>query len=271
MTSVDDDPDLPLTTVGNRNVGTRGSINPLERLKFADLSVEVIEAVNNLISVSAEKQLPVITSNVKQLVRRLRPFDSKTQALCFKPLTDLGDAAEVRCEEMILKLIEYTSDTLDVMAYDLTNKVIVSHIIAKIIQHKIKVRIIADNRNFSLSQGRGINLLALRNVGAQVYIDCKPNSEHHNKLMIFDNLVTFTGSYNFSKHAEDQNSENIRVSTKNVQEVSLYFEKRLEQVVPYEIFNKKFPTNCVPASKVVKSKNSNQKPDKPWDWTKKLT
>lgn len=263
------DSDFPLPTV-SRKFGTKGTCDPRFRLKLTPLTDAIVDEINNFIYCSSEKKLNYETGvSVKDIVKKLRPFDSTTQALCFKPLTDLGDDAEVRCEMMILKLIEYTQSHLDVMAYDLSNRVIVSHIIAKILQDKIKVTLIADSRNFDIKQSRGIHLMALRNVGANIFIDCKPASEHHNKLMIFDDKVTLTGSYNFSKNAEDKNSENIRVSTKNVKEVKNYFLSRLKEVVQYELYNNQYPSGCIKLSDIPTSTNLSA-PDAPWDWNVNL-
>ena len=50
----------------------------------------------------------------------------------------------------------------------------------------------------------------MRNSGVPVLID----SEHeiaHNKVMIIDSQVVITGSFNFTKQAEERNAENLLV------------------------------------------------------------
>jgi len=50
----------------------------------------------------------------------------------------------------------------------------------------------------------------LRNAGIATFIDSK-HGIAHNKFMVIDNTVTITGSFNFTKAAEESNSENVLI------------------------------------------------------------
>ncbi|GHU05992.1 hypothetical protein FACS1894205_6770 [Alphaproteobacteria bacterium] len=48
----------------------------------------------------------------------------------------------------------------------------------------------------------------LANQGVRVWIDAE-HASAHNKVMIFDERLVLTGSFNFTKAAQDWNAENI--------------------------------------------------------------
>ena len=50
----------------------------------------------------------------------------------------------------------------------------------------------------------------LRAAGLDVRLDGNPNNMHH-KVFIIDELIVVTGSYNFSRSAEERNDENTLV------------------------------------------------------------
>ena len=52
----------------------------------------------------------------------------------------------------------------------------------------------------------------LRNAGIPVYIDRK-HAIAHNKVMVIDDRITITGSFNFTRAGEERNSENLLVIT----------------------------------------------------------
>lgn len=50
----------------------------------------------------------------------------------------------------------------------------------------------------------------LRNEGIPVYIDAS-HAIAHNKVMILDGAIVITGSFNFTKAAEERNAENLLI------------------------------------------------------------
>jgi len=60
----------------------------------------------------------------------------------------------------------------------------------------------------------------LKDAGVQVRVDTNP-ALMHNKVAIIDGLITITGSYNWSRSAEEKNNENM-VILKSVEVASTY-------------------------------------------------
>jgi len=110
------------------------------------------------------------------------------------------------CTDAIVKELDKAQSTVLVQAYSFT-----SYKIAKALldAHKrgVKVDIILDKSQKS-DQYSSADFLA--NSGMSVKID----SEHaiaHNKVMIIDGETVITGSFNFTKAAEENNAENLLV------------------------------------------------------------
>ena len=76
----------------------------------------------------------------------------------------------------------------------------------------------------------------LRNNGVATYIDDR-HAIAHNKIMVIDRATIITGSFNFTKAAEEKNAENILVIKGNPGLASKYlanFEWHLKHSVRYE-------------------------------------
>jgi phosphatidylserine/phosphatidylglycerophosphate/cardiolipin synthase-like enzyme len=76
----------------------------------------------------------------------------------------------------------------------------------------------------------------LRNSGIATYIDGK-HAIAHNKIMIIDRECVITGSFNFTKAAEEKNAENILVIRGNPDLTSKYignFDWHLRHSEPYQ-------------------------------------
>jgi phosphatidylserine/phosphatidylglycerophosphate/cardiolipin synthase-like enzyme len=75
----------------------------------------------------------------------------------------------------------------------------------------------------------------LRNADIDVVIDTKP-AIAHNKVMIFDDAAVFTGSFNFTKSAQERNAENgilIRNDAGIVKSYSENWLTRYQASTPY--------------------------------------
>jgi phosphatidylserine/phosphatidylglycerophosphate/cardiolipin synthase-like enzyme len=76
----------------------------------------------------------------------------------------------------------------------------------------------------------------LSNAGIHTYIDAK-HAIAHNKIMIIDEAVVITGSFNFTKAAEGKNAENLLVIRGDDALVKKYlanFEEHLGHSEKYE-------------------------------------
>ena len=71
----------------------------------------------------------------------------------------------------------------------------------------VKISAVLDKSN----RGRKYSAATfLKNMGIPVFIDDK-HAIAHNKIMIIDNRVVITGSFNFTKAAENKNAENLLI------------------------------------------------------------
>jgi len=102
----------------------------------------------------------------------------------------------------------------------------------------------------------------LKNQGCDVLIDAK-HAIAHNKTMIIDDQVIITGSFNFTKNAEENNAENllvIRDQPKLVEKYLANFRLHQQHSEPYQglgasaVTEEK--TEDAPKGKFVGSKNS---------------
>lgn len=107
------------------------------------------------------------------------------------------------CEQRIIDHIAAAAQSLEVQGYILSDTKIVDAIIAAK-NRNVDVQVLLDRnwRRFSLA---AVN--QLRQNAVSVLID----SAHpiaHNKVIVIDHLIVFTGSYNFSVSAARYNAEN---------------------------------------------------------------
>jgi phosphatidylserine/phosphatidylglycerophosphate/cardiolipin synthase-like enzyme len=71
----------------------------------------------------------------------------------------------------------------------------------------VKVQVILDK---SQKSERYSSATFLKNAGIPTYIDAK-HAIAHNKIMIIDREILITGSFNFTKDAEEKNAENLLI------------------------------------------------------------
>lgn len=116
--------------------------------------------------------------------------------LCFVP-----DGAS--CQDLLVSAIDQTRSQLRVQAYSFTSAPIASAI-KRAKDRGVDVKVILDKSQVSQKYS---GATYLRNAGIDVVIDTKP-AIAHNKVMIFDGKAVFTGSFNFTKAAQQRNAEN---------------------------------------------------------------
>jgi phosphatidylserine/phosphatidylglycerophosphate/cardiolipin synthase-like enzyme len=116
--------------------------------------------------------------------------------LCFVP-----DGAS--CQELLVSAIDQTQSQLRVQAYSFTSAPIAAAI-KRAKDRGVDVKVILDKSQVSQKYS---GATYLRNAGIDVVIDTTP-AIAHNKVMIFDDKAVFTGSFNFTKAAQERNAEN---------------------------------------------------------------
>jgi phosphatidylserine/phosphatidylglycerophosphate/cardiolipin synthase-like enzyme len=120
------------------------------------------------------------------------------------------------CTEAIVNEISHAKSEIYVQAYSFTS---VSIAKALVDAHKrgIKVEAILDK---SQKKERYTSATFLANSGIPTYIDSK-HAIAHNKIMVIDKETVITGSFNFTKVAEEKNAENLLI-LKNKEMASQY-------------------------------------------------
>jgi phosphatidylserine/phosphatidylglycerophosphate/cardiolipin synthase-like enzyme len=145
-------------------------------------------------------------------------------ALCFVP-----DGAS--CESLLIDTINATRRTLRIQAYSFTSTPI-AQAVRRAKARGVDVQVIVDESQVS---EKYTSATYLKNAGVPVVVDTRP-AIAHNKVMIFDERAVFTGSFNFTKSAEQRNAENgvlIRDDPALVKAYADNWRTRFKQSTPY--------------------------------------
>ena len=108
------------------------------------------------------------------------------------------------CEAAVIHELDRACDSIFVQAYSLTSTPIA---MALVEAHRrgVKVSVLLDTTQ---RNGNYSHATFLQNAGIETRIDDR-HSRAHNKLMVIDEETVITGSFNFTKEAEDRNAENL--------------------------------------------------------------
>jgi len=145
--------------------------------------------------------------------------------LCFVP-----DGAS--CQQLLVSAIDGTQHKLRIQAYSFTSPPIAAAV-KRAKERGVDVKVILDK---SQASPRYTVATYLRNARIDVAIDTKP-AIAHNKVMIFDDSAVFTGSFNFTKSAQERNTENgmlIRGDANIVRSYSDNWSARYKVSTPYQ-------------------------------------
>ena len=120
---------------------------------------------------------------------------------------------------LIIRTIGEAKKTIQVQAYSFTNADIAK---ALLDAHKrgVNVRVVLDK---SQETEKYTSATFLANAGVPVRID-DDFAIAHNKIMILDGETVITGSFNFTKAAEERNAENVLVIRGNKELAKLYLQ-----------------------------------------------
>ena len=134
------------------------------------------------------------------------------------------------CTDAVIKEINKAKSSIFVMAYSFTSAPIAKTLLdAK--KRGVKVEVIIDH---SRNTEKYTETRFFKNMGIPVYVDSK-EAIQHNKVMIIDSETVITGSFNFTKAAEEKNAENLLViKSKELAKVYLEnWEKHRDHSVSY--------------------------------------
>lgn len=118
----------------------------------------------------------------------------------------------------IVRHLGQAKQTVYVLAYSFTSPAITQALI-EAQARGVEVVVILDK---SQSRGQGAAGSILRDAGVKVYID-SAHAIAHNKVILIDGQTLITGSFNFTKAADDRNAENLIVLD-SPEAVGLYVE-----------------------------------------------
>lgn len=157
---------------------------------------------------------------VNEAAKAAKSITTQTSAAPAVALVAPGKAGKVEVAfspnegalQLVLKVINTSAKSLDVMAYSFTSVDVTRAILAA---HKrgVRVRVIADEKQNTTAQGSQYAqaaLSTLANAGADIRL-VSDYPIFHDKVLISDKTTVQTGSFNYSKAAAHSNSENVLV------------------------------------------------------------
>jgi phosphatidylserine/phosphatidylglycerophosphate/cardiolipin synthase-like enzyme len=135
------------------------------------------------------------------------------------------------CTDAILSQINRAKTEILLQAYSFTSQPIARALIqAK--KRGVKISAVLDKSNRTQKYSAAT---FLKNMDIPVFIDDK-HAIAHNKIMIIDNRVVITGSFNFTAAAENKNAENLLILEDIPEITQAYrenFQKHLGHALPY--------------------------------------
>ena len=139
-------------------------------------------------------------------------------ALCFSANVLVKFSPNGGCTDEIIKQIKAAKETILVQAYSFTSAPIVDALLEA---HKagVKVRIVVDKSQLN---GNGSKVRKVKEAGITEFRVDKVHAIAHNKIMVIDDKVIITGSFNFTESAELRNAENLLVITEDKDLVEKY-------------------------------------------------
>jgi phosphatidylserine/phosphatidylglycerophosphate/cardiolipin synthase-like enzyme len=126
------------------------------------------------------------------------------------------------CEAAVVAQIEKAEHTIDMQAYGFTSSAI-AQALAQAKDRGVTVRVVLDRE---ATKGNDVQAVYLKQHGVTEWTD----GEHpiaHNKVMVIDGRTVITGSFNFTRQAENSNAENLIILTDH-QAISGAYERNFE-------------------------------------------
>ncbi|OGT64984.1 MAG: hypothetical protein A3J38_03120 [Gammaproteobacteria bacterium RIFCSPHIGHO2_12_FULL_45_9] len=118
--------------------------------------------------------------------------------VCFTPKSP--------CTEYIVRAILHARHSIEMQAYSFTSREIAEALV-QVASRGVKVRIVLDKTQFAPDNMQSFVPLFLDSA-IHVFCDSKPNIAH-NKVLIIDQRLVETGSFNYTYAAERYNAENV--------------------------------------------------------------
>jgi phosphatidylserine/phosphatidylglycerophosphate/cardiolipin synthase-like enzyme len=113
---------------------------------------------------------------------------------------------DMRVGDHIAALLQNAEESIHIMAFNLTLDTIADTILRRA-GEGIDVQSLFDADQ---SRNQGSDVERFEESGLDVMLDGNPRKMHH-KVIIVDESIVITGSYNFSRNAEEKNDENVLI------------------------------------------------------------
>ncbi len=107
-------------------------------------------------------------------------------------------------DRRLVDLVKSAQESVNFLAYSFTQDELSGALLERS-QAGVEVAGVMENRQVEANIGSEYE--PLRDAGLDVRLDGNPNNMHH-KVIIIDGRIVVTGSYNFSRSAEERNDEN---------------------------------------------------------------
>ena len=127
---------------------------------------------------------------------------------------------EDNCADHLIEKIDSATSNIDIAIYSFTHDEIADALI-RASERGIKVRVLED---FTQSQNRYSEDERLVKNGVEVKTVKKSGGIMHNKFIIVDDALVGTGSFNYSRNADESNDENL-VFLSDAKTVKKYLEE----------------------------------------------
>ncbi|MBI3244598.1 MAG: DUF1669 domain-containing protein [Chloroflexi bacterium] len=168
---------------------------------------------NNLLALTSQKIVANYQTEFDEMFER-HEFGPKSSANTPYPqvtvdgvLVENYFSSEDGVAQHILDALNSASQSIYFAAFTFTRDDFSQAIVAKA-NAGLAVRGVYETRQVSAGSDESYNLL--KGAGVQVLLDGNQYTMHH-KFFVIDNQIVVTGSYNFTKAAEDKNDENVLI------------------------------------------------------------
>lgn len=167
---------------------------------------------NNLIHIHSVQAVKDYTTEFQEMfIRRLFGPDAVADTP-FPKLSIAGEAVEVyfspddNVANRIVELLEEAQESIFFMAYTITYNEIGAVIIQ---QAQAGINVVGVMDENQVTSGQGSEYDAFMQAGLNVRVDGNPEGLMHHKVIIIDEKIVITGSFNFTASAEEDNDENV--------------------------------------------------------------
>ena len=136
------------------------------------------------------------------------------------------------CTDAIVDELNRAGHTIELQGFSFTSRPIGSALVAAA-RRGVHVTVLLDGPATSEHRGEPAYVASH---GVPVFLDSK-HAVHHNKIILIDNRTLMTGSFNFTRAAEEDNAENLLILHDQPRLQSAYeenFRKHLEHAERFD-------------------------------------